>query len=552
MINRTDIETPLKLPRKLPKTPKMPKTSAASLKMECSVCDEEFTSSRTITCPKCDNVTCKACMKQFIETNGTDACCLNEGCDTTWTRRFLTENFGTSYVNGKYKKMIDLNRVDRVVATNARFMEDAKRYKTLKQLEAKKQEADSKTKLLQTEMWKLSHNYQRLKDALSRDAPVERVDELNAAREKYLKVRDVKWRADDAHIKYRDRYLVAKREFDQGKSTSSGDGEKVIYQKPCPKPECKGFLSQKGICGMCKIHVCSKCNVPKGITEEEIVAHECKKEDIESVEAIRKETKPCPRCGTRIHKLSGCDQMWCPYCQDKYGEGTTFSWRTGKIERGRIHNPHYIDYMRNRKANLREVGDVHCGGLPQTWQFDHKLQSPEYGGRYIGDVPLKTRTRVMNILRRLSEINQYVVNPLREKLRQQNIHRMAQIKHIVGEINDKKFRLAISRTEKKVEKDQEILDIFEVVVAVLTEKINQVYNDPSDLNIILFLSFVEKFVEEENLCLANISYLYKQNVNIVKVDSATYYRASEMKLWVTTKKALEKYRRGESWAHLRS
>ena len=63
--------------------------------------------------------------------NGTDACCMNEECGTTWSRRFLVDNFGSSYVNGKYKKMIDLNRVDRVKATNSRFMEDAKKYKAI-------------------------------------------------------------------------------------------------------------------------------------------------------------------------------------------------------------------------------------------------------------------------------------------------------------------------------------------------------------------------------------------------------------------------------------
>ena len=95
------------------------------------VCEDEFTSSRIVTCLKCESSVCKTCMKQFIETNGTDACCLNDACGAVWSRRFLTENFGSSYVNGKYKKMIDLNRVDRVHATNSRFMEDAKRYKNM-------------------------------------------------------------------------------------------------------------------------------------------------------------------------------------------------------------------------------------------------------------------------------------------------------------------------------------------------------------------------------------------------------------------------------------
>jgi hypothetical protein len=481
-------------------------------------------------------------MKQSIEMNGTEACCMNDQCGTTWTRRFLTENFGSSYVNGKYKKMIDLNRVDRVIAKNAQFMEDAQRYKVMRQLEIKKQEANEKLVRLKKELYQLHCDFDRLYNENLMDMSNERDKELTIVREKVLKTREEKYRTMGELSNYTRKYRRAKWTFEQRKSTDTDGGEKVIYQKSCPKPDCKGFLSQKGICGMCKIHVCSKCNVTKGITEEEITTHTCKKEDIESVEAIRKETKPCPRCGTRIHKLSGCDQMWCPYCQDKYGEGTTFSWRTGKIERGRIHNPHYIDYMRNRKANLREVGDVHCGGLPQIWLFDQTLQSREYGGKYNGNVSLEMRRRVMNIVRRVSEINQYVVNPLREKLRHQNIHRMTQIKHIVGEIDDRKFRLAISKTEKKVEKDQEILDIFEVVVAVLTEKINQVYNEPSDLNIVLFLSFVDDFVKEENLCLADISYLYKQAVNIVNVDSTTWYKASKMKVRVTTKKALQEYK----------
>ena len=134
-----------------------------------------------------------------------------------------------------------------------------------------------------------------------------------------------------------------------------------------------------------------KCHVVKGIKKEEITSHECKKEDLESVKSILKETKPCPRCRTRIHKINGCDQMWCPYCQEKYGEGTTFSWKTGQIERGRIHNPHYIEHMRKRKneGNLREVGDVHCGGLPDIWRFDRKLEQAPHG-YYNGIIRAKT------------------------------------------------------------------------------------------------------------------------------------------------------------------
>ena len=514
-------------------------------KMECCVCDEEFTQRLTVTCPKCQEVACKNCLKQYIGMSGTDACCINGDCKEIWTRRFLTENFGSSYVNGKYKKMIDTNRVDRVVATNSRFVEEARLYKIMKE---KKEYQDLKRiqkERIQELKRKLFWEYNKLKndkieEEVSGKSPEDGFPALKKLREKHMGLCNTLSACDSALFRATTEYHKARNAFERKCENGGEKGKKVIYQKACPQHDCNGFLSQKYICGICKINVCSKCNVVKGKTNIDITAHECKEEDIESVKAILKETKPCPRCGTRIHKIDGCDQMWCPYCQDKYGEGTTFSWQTGQIERGRIHNPHYIEHIQKHGGNLREVGDVHCGGLPQIWHFDRRLTWAPFGS-YNGSIPRAIRVRAMDVLRRVTEINQYVVNPLREKLHEQNIHRMTQIKHIVGEISDKEFRAAISKTEKKREKDQEVLDIFEVVMAVLTEKINQLYNEPNDENVQMFLLFVDEFVKEENLCLADISFIYKQTVNFVKVTSDGVYSPST-KFRFTTKKELQHYK----------
>ena len=37
-----------------------------------------------------------------------------------------------------------------------------------------------------------------------------------------------------------------------------------------------------------------------------------------------------------------------------------FDWRSGRIETGRVHNPHYFEF----KKRSREHGDIPCGGRP--------------------------------------------------------------------------------------------------------------------------------------------------------------------------------------------
>lgn len=80
--------------------------------------------------------------------------------------------------------------------------------------------------------------------------------------------------------------------------------------------------------------------------------HKCNENDIESIKLIDSDTKPCPVCFVRIHKYEGCDQAYCTQCK------TAFSYDTGKIERGRIHNPHYYEQMEKLNMNTDcEDGD---------------------------------------------------------------------------------------------------------------------------------------------------------------------------------------------------
>ena len=75
-----------------------------------------------------------------------------------------------------------------------------------------------------------------------------------------------------------------------------------------------------------------------------------------TAELLSKDTKPCPKCSIPIHKLEGCDQMWCTQCH------TGFSWKRGTIE-NRIHNPHYYEWQRQNNGGQapRNPGDFECG-----------------------------------------------------------------------------------------------------------------------------------------------------------------------------------------------
>jgi hypothetical protein len=105
----------------------------------------------------------------------------------------------------------------------------------------------------------------------------------------------------------------------------------------CPLSICSGLV-KNGRCGDCKKAVCAKCR------EERLDGHECNQQELETIKLLKRDTKPCPRCKIPIHKIDGCDQMFCTKCK------TAFSWRTLNIQRGIIHNPHYYEYMAQRGA----------------------------------------------------------------------------------------------------------------------------------------------------------------------------------------------------------
>ena len=145
----------------------------------------------------------------------------------------------------------------------------------------------------------------------------------------------------------------------------AGDQKREFIMK-CADENCRGFLSSAYKCGTCEKWTCSQCLVIIG--KEKDGEHTCNPDTVETAKMIKAETRPCPKCGTRIFKVDGCDQMWCTVD----GCHTAFSWNTGHVITGKIHNPHYYEWLRRNgggAAPAREVGDIPCGGLPPIHQL---------------------------------------------------------------------------------------------------------------------------------------------------------------------------------------
>ncbi|XP_053319323.1 E3 ubiquitin-protein ligase RNF14 [Spea bombifrons] len=120
----------------------------------------------------------------------------------------------------------------------------------------------------------------------------------------------------------------------------------VVY---CPRAICRTPVMQEpeetmGICSSCNYAFCTFCKMtyhgvsPCQITAEKriwlrqeyLVADEAGKrflekrygkkviqeavEEMESMEWLEKHSKPCPRCGTPIQKIDGCNKMTCTSC----------------------------------------------------------------------------------------------------------------------------------------------------------------------------------------------------------------------------------------------
>lgn len=302
--------------------------------MECSICCDKFnlTTRKKIKCSEnqCQKEICKKCVEHWLNERLNITC---PCCNTIWSHQYSYTNIGPSFMK-KYEK----------IHKRILFMRECNYIpETQKYLEYEKY---AKSLVLELKVYDdLIEKYSKMKKKdFKNDEFLKEKDLLDENKSEVIRF----FKVNKDNLQSRINRLL------HTLNTGHILDHDIVIQKirsvkpvcPCPSSACKGYIKDDDYkCGVCENIICKNCHIE--LSQENIEKHICKKEDIQSIKLISKDTKPCPKCGIRIYKIDGCDQMYCVECK------TAFSWKTGQIEKGRIHNPHYYEQL--RRENNGEI-----------------------------------------------------------------------------------------------------------------------------------------------------------------------------------------------------
>jgi hypothetical protein len=516
-------------------------------RLDCVICTEKYTPNASATCVYCQYTTCRTCVRTYV-LNENIPQCMN--CKKPWTREHQNAILKPIFVNGELKKHLEQVLFDRERSQFPATMSVIEDRRLTRKLMYERNVLTEEVSVLQmtercirTKMRELS--------ALKRDAEIApkmhpdiSAENIDNQIKELQKDSDTLFRTQISHKSRRLIYVnrlfhvpPEQRRIIVENQIEGADPEDILHTiqtarqsgavrrhfvRACPIETCRGFLSTQWKCGLCETHTCSTCHVPK--TAEE---HTCNPDDVATAELLAKDTRPCPKCGTGIFKIDGCDQMWCIECH------SAFSWRTGQLELGHVHNPHFFEYQRRIGTNARNILDMPCDALNpdryhgilhnyvrillnrDTKKLKAKRGIPADDVEIESDLTRKTTDVAMSLPTFVGMLARY-----RQDAIQNNLE--LRVKYLTEEINEDQFRSSLFRDAKKFNVDREIGQVIQTVVFAMTDILNRAIeylrendmpNDNANLaspgKLLLILSEVNALMDYANECLLKICGEYK-------------------------------------------
>ena len=284
----------------------------------------------------------------------------------------------------------------------------------------------------------------------------------------------------------------------------------IEFVHPCTSDSCNGFVMLSDWkCGVCSTASCKHGHRSRESVGHS-VGHSCHDNDVKTAKLIMETSRPCPSCATRIHKISGCDQMWCTLCN------TPFSWNTGKIETGAVHNPHFFEWFQNitEDEQRRTLQNGQCEGIPEYYHVIRHC-------RVVFERTSEYMSRFFITLYRLSvHIQQVEIEKLNHKLQFNNLD--IRLKWLKNKIDDKHFGELLYKRNKKTSVNHRCIQVFELFNTLTNDLFHRLLhiNETNGGE-----SIIEEFllvISYTNNCFANLYQLYKiQMPNIRLVNPTT-------------------------------
>jgi hypothetical protein len=288
------------------------------------------------------------------------------------------------------------------------------------------------------------------------------------------------WLAKTAELNTAIRNMWQNKQLYDG--SEAGPARREFVMK-CADENCRGFLSSAYKCGTCEKWTCPDCLVIIGLEKD--AEHTCNPDTVETAKAIKAETRPCPKCGTRISKIDGCDQMYCVV----EGCHTAFSWNTGHIVTGKIHNPHYYEWLKRTGGGIdRETGDIPCGGLPHAHQIFDTIRN--------GDIPNNVKNTLYSTHRALNELIEYRLQefPARPAaLANKDLN----VRYLMNLVTEDEWKRQLELAEAKFQRRKEIGQILQTIATAGSDAMNQIVNEFRRVGVDVFAVWLSTTAMEE-------------------------------------------------------
>ncbi len=406
--------------------------------MSCPICIIPYNKSTCaqITC-LCEYSACKTCVRTYLLTTIQEPHCMN--CRNKWTREFIKNSLGASFVNGELKEHQSKILIDSTIAKREERLQGAINYRDNCK---DRKEIGVLRKQLATKRQELEALHDQIEDI-----------------ENVVRTRN----GDPVYFRNRARY----REIGQqvaGNTAAVREKVKPKFIMPCQKEGCNGMLNEQYMCEVCNTTTCKRC------LESEIQEnHECNLDTVATANLIKRDSKPCPKCGVRISKISGCDQMWCVECK------TAFCWQTGTIYTNNIHNPHYFQFMRERGDEIPRPDEIprqeRCNRNDENYIRDQALIKIQNRWRKNTDV-----NKIAEYIRFVNHISHITITRHENRIRIKNDNLENEYKYILGEISRETLGSRLMQCHKAIQKDQTVLDIYRAIVLMTNQICNDIMN----------------------------------------------------------------------------